>query len=240
MEAKRRLSAIPGILEKIDFKLRSFLYKTNPRLYSKLHKRIVKAVDYINRSIAELRVDDTKLAEALYSRVSRLQHSLEMKGISIEKIIVEVEKLTSYLIASYWDFSGRINIVRKAYRRYLLSFVIALVLAPIFIKTPVMLLGILLFPLFISIHAFRARRRLGILIASALIPFTMFVDAVAIRGSLATLIDPEELHKAASGIGVPEGVMVLILVLIIIAASISFFMAVKSFITLYRNIEALI
>ncbi len=156
------------------------------------------------------------------------------------KLEEAVSRLSSAIVASYWDFTGKINIVRKAYRRYIISFVIALIIAPLFLRISVILVGFLIFPLFISIHAFKARRKLGAIIASVLIPFTMLVDAIALNYSVRALFNPTEIHEVAMELGIDVWIMYSIIIAILLGAITSFILAVTSFITLYKNIDALV
>ncbi|RLG84303.1 MAG: hypothetical protein DRO40_01775 [Thermoprotei archaeon] len=239
MKAREKLRELLRILDQLDLELKAF-FSNSPQDYNRLSRRILKSKEYVNKSIQEIKVNDYKLSLALVDKAKNALRLLRKNDVKKDDVVSEVEKLTSYIVASYWDFTGYIAIVKKAFRRYILSFVLALIIAPIFLRITVFLIGFLLFPLFISIHAFRARRKLGAVLASVLIPFTMLVDAVAINYSIKTLIDPSEVGNAASALGIGIEFMYMSLIAIILVASISFIFAIKSFIIIYKNIDSLV
>jgi len=240
VQAKEKLNELLKALEELDLKLKKFFPKLTPKYSLKLSKYISHAMDYTRKSINELKVDDVNLANALLVKARELTRNVSKLVKNPPKLEEAVSRLSSAIVASYWDFTGKINIVRKAYRRYIISFVIALIIAPLFLRISVILVGFLIFPLFISIHAFKARRKLGAIIASVLIPFTMLVDAIALNYSVRALFNPTEIHEVAMELGIDVWIMYSIIIAILLGAITSFILAVTSFITLYKNIDALV
>jgi len=240
VQAKEKLNELLKTLEELDSKLKKFFPKLPPKYSISLSKTITRAIEYTKKSISECRIDNVKLADALLTKAKDAVKNFTLLSRYPPKLALTIERLTTAIVASYWDFTGKINIVRKAYRRYLTSFVIALIIAPLFLKISIILVGFLMFPLFISMHAFRARRKLGAIIASALTPFTMLVDVMALNYSVRTLFSPSDIAEAASSMGVDLWIMYLIIILILIGATISLILSITSFITLYKNIDALV
>jgi len=86
---------------------------------------------------------------------------------ALKEYLDKVNYLARYVFASYYDFTNKLQVIRRAYRLIILSFVISIILAPLILGASIIFISILMFPLFISIHAFRARRKLGLVIMAS-------------------------------------------------------------------------
>ncbi|MCD6487665.1 MAG: hypothetical protein J7K21_00370 [Desulfurococcales archaeon] len=242
VKSREYLEELLTLLNRIDQKLNDFLpIFTNKKKIIKTKNLVRKAISYTRSSIKELRNDKYELAKALVDKARNTMSLLnKIDQDSASDVVDSIERLSSYIVASYYDFSGKINIIKKAYRRYILAFALALILSPLFIGASILLIGFLIFPLLISIHAFRARRKLGAIIASILLPLTMFIDILALNYMVYSFLNPEEIYSAANQLGIGVESMYVIVLLIGIIAGISFILAIRSFIALYRNIDALL
>ena len=244
MRSVRELLKLRDHLEKLRVGLKEkqcFFPHKQLLTVTKLLGRAVKVTDL---TIHELKYDLPELARSLNTKCRQLlnkYNSLDFRDRrALREYLDDVRYFTRYVFAAYYDFTGKLSIVKRAYKLYVLSFVISIILAPLIIGASIMFIGLLMFPLFISIHAFRARRKLGLVIASTLAPFILFISANALYYSIYALLYSEEVEVIASALNVSIVLAYLILIGILFASIVSLILVTYSFIVLYRHMDAFI
>ncbi len=239
MRSRKELSKALTLVRELRRKNKQFLIKDQKNL--RRAEELFEIIESnLTRSIEELSVDNEELAKSLLNKISELRKKLSELPEGKKEYLDFLKRVSSYVSAAYYDFTGRIGEIKRAYRMYITSFVIALVLLPIFLGAGVLLIGFLLFPLFLSIHAYRARRKLGIFISSALFPLIIFIGVHAVYYMLYSLVTSDELGRISSALQVDLITSVAIVIALGVAGLTALVMAIKSFLTLYRNISAFI
>jgi len=240
----RELLKLRDHLEKLKVSLQEKQYFFPHKQLLAVVKLLNRAIRTVNSTIHELKYDLPELAKSLSMKCNQLLNeydSLDFRNKrALREYLDNVKYFTRYIFAAYYDFTGKLSIVKRAYKLYVLSFVISIILAPLIIGASIMFIGLLMFPLFISIHAFRARRKLGLVIASTLVPFILFISANALYYSIYALLHLEEVEVIASALNVGILLAYLILVGILLASIVSLTFVTYSFIVLYRHMDAFI
>ncbi len=204
----------------------------------RLLRLIDECVGVLERVRAEMRVDLPELARSLSRRVDRLLSAAGGLPRGANVFYEELHSFCSYLRASYYDFTSKLGVVRRGYRLYVFSTVVAMVLMPIFFRVGLFLLGVYVLGLLISIHAFRARRKLGPLIAAALLPLALFTSLIALRYSIYALTTPGELARMVSESGLSPGTAKLLLAGIAAASAASTVSGFYALYTIARHMDA--
>jgi hypothetical protein len=208
------------------------------RWKARLLGELVRAERTLERIRGEYRVDRPELAERLAREAARLATEAARLPKNVEEFHWKLKLFSSHLSASYYDFSSRLRTVRLGYRLYVASTVIAMVLMPIFLPVGFIMLGVYVLGLLISIHAFRARRKLGPLIAAALLPVALFTDVIALRYSIYALTTPAEVARMTVEAGLSTAAAHAILLIILFASTASLAMGFYSLYTIYRHVDA--
>lgn len=228
------------VLREIYTKINSF-YRSKPqdKYFLKSLREIEKVLNILNSIEQEIETSKSDIIEGLIRKASMLRDSLSYLSKSPSTLYREVHKLTTYIRASYYDLTNKLGEVKRSYRMYITAFVISLILMPIFLGASILFIGILMFPLFISIHAFRARKKLGPLIASALIPIILFVCTNAVWYSLYAFSTGSEITELSKVVGSTFVAMIIILVLGILGI-LGIVLAIYSYIKLMKYLDAFI
>ncbi len=231
-------NSIQKIMEKIDYFSKQGLLP--PKISFKTKKNLEEALKYIDMSLEEMKYGNVLLAEKLLKASRSILREITKLVQRPRELAHRTSLLRSYASAAYYDFSGKITIVRKAYKKYILAFVLAIILTPLFFRGAGILIGFLLFPMLISIHAFRARRKLGAVIASILLPLIVFIDSIALYYVAYACSSPSEIQKITEALGVSPAIAYLVLAGIALMAGVSLYHSIYSFIVLYKNIDSLV
>jgi hypothetical protein len=205
---------------------------------SKLMTEVDRCLNALERILDDVRVENPELAMSLSREADKLVSKASSLPRGLEDFLWSLRLFRSHLLASYYDFSSKLTIVRRGYRLYVLSTVIAMILMPVFFNVGFFLLGIYVLGLMISIHAFRVRRKLGPLIAAALLPLALFTAAIALKYSIYALSIPAELARMVSESGLSEGTAKLILILIAVGSSVSLVSGFYALYVLFRHMDA--
>jgi hypothetical protein len=205
-------------------------------------RRLLEEIDRcmvaLERIMGELRVENLQLADALLREADRLVSRASSLPRGLDDFLWSLRLFRSRLSVSYYDFSSRLTVVRRGYRLYVLATVIAMVLMPIFFNVGFLLLGVYVLGLMVSIHAFRARRKLGPLIAAALLPLALFTAVIALRYAVYALATPGELARMVAESGLSRAAAELVLTLIALGSAASLVSGLYSLCILFRHIDA--
>lgn len=225
-------------LSRIKLKINNFL-QLSPSL-PKINSLIDESINILNKIIREKKHDYPELADKIYEKTRRIAQKLPSTRNDPDRLLYELKMLKTYIGASYYDFTGEIEKVRRAYKEFITAFTITIILIPIFFGFSILFIGFLIFPLFISIHAYRARRKLGLVISSALIPISLFICTQATLYMIYALMSGDEINRITSVLGVSPVIAYAIVSVIGVLGITGLILGLRSFITLYKSLDAFI
>ncbi len=236
--SKTLLTQMKEVVSRIRKKSNNF-FKNNPHLLNRINNIVDNILDKIDLIKKEQVYDLPEIANALYRKSLEIDKVLNKRSsIESKELISMLQELKIVLSAAYYDFTGKIEIVKKAYKKYILAFTITLVLAPLFTGFNVLFIGFLMFPLLLSIHAYRARKRFGVLISSALFPLIVFICFQAVYYSIYSILNYSEINYISSSLNIPTTIAYIIVVAIGIIGTIGLVYGIYSFYILYKNMDA--
>lgn len=227
-----------NMLKKMKSKINN-IFSPIPNL-EKTYALIDESINIINDIIRKKKYDYPDLASKIYEKTDEINKNIFNIRKNPNLLLEEIKKLRKYIAASYYDFTGEIDKVRKAYREFITAFTITLILLPIFFGFSILFIGFLLFPLLISIHAYRARRKLGLIISSALIPISLFICFQAMLYMLYAFMDNGEIYRIVNALNISPLIAYIIVIVIGGLGTIGLILSLKSFLTLYKSLDAFI
>ncbi|ABM80097.1 hypothetical protein [Hyperthermus butylicus] len=232
------------LLEKLDRIERLASSRLDGRAKERALREVERARSAVQKVLGELRIDQYDLAVALNKSADSVLRTFSRLDPSdrgaVEEAVWRLHVFSNYVAASYYDFSSRLTHVRRAYRLYVLAAVLAMILTPIFLRAGFLMLGIYVFALLVSIHAFRSRRKLGPLIAAALLPLILFISIIGLRYAVYALTTPSEIERIIEVAGFSMQTAYVVVGAILAVSAAALVLAVYSMYVIYRSMDAFV
>lgn len=224
-EARELLGKIEKVVE--DERLKRQLEKAENKL-----DYVVKNLKYDNIDLAKLVRDK---ASEVYSKISSTR-TRELPKEAVD----ELKRLIKWCGLAVYDFTDKINDVKRAYRAFIWGMIIFFILGGSFNQPFAISALLLALPAIMAMSFLKKRRVTGYILALTTIPLPLVIFVNIVFYSVYALTNPSELSNTASQLGMGVAEFTILLSLVLIGGLAGLILLTYAVATLYKTRDAYI